>query len=42
MQVNFYLTTVDRLLKQPEDNPTGMILCKEDQSGLNMKKLLMN
>lgn len=29
-QVNFYLTAVDRLLKQPEDNPTiGIILCKE-------------
>ena len=29
-QVSFYLTAVDRLLKQPEDNPTiGIILCKE-------------
>lgn len=29
-QVNFYLTAVDRLLKQPEDNPTiGIILFKE-------------
>jgi hypothetical protein len=29
-QINFYLTSVDRLLKQPEDNPSiGIILCKE-------------
>lgn len=29
-QVNFYLTAIDRSLKQPEDNPTiGIILCKE-------------
>jgi len=29
-QVNFYLAAVDKLLKQPGDNPTiGMILCKE-------------
>lgn len=29
-QVNFYLTAVDRLLKQSDDNPTiGIILCKE-------------
>lgn len=29
-QVGFYLTAIDRLLKQPEDNPTiGIILCKE-------------
>lgn len=29
-QVSFYLTAIDRLLKQPEDNPTiGIILCKE-------------
>ena len=29
-QVSFYLTAVDRLLKQPEDHPTiGIILCKE-------------
>jgi predicted nuclease of restriction endonuclease-like (RecB) superfamily len=29
-QVSFYLTAVDRLIKQPEDNPTiGIILCKE-------------
>ncbi|MBI5273615.1 MAG: DUF1016 domain-containing protein [Chlamydiales bacterium] len=29
-QVSFYLTAVDRLLKQPEDNPTiGIILCKD-------------
>ena len=31
-QINFYfyLSAVDKMLKQPEDNPTiGMILCKE-------------
>jgi predicted nuclease of restriction endonuclease-like (RecB) superfamily len=29
-QVNFYLAAVDKLLKQPGDNPTiGIILCKE-------------
>lgn len=29
-QINYYLTAVDRLLRQPEDNPTiGIILCKE-------------
>ncbi|GAB5411100.1 MAG: hypothetical protein ChlgKO_02140 [Chlamydiales bacterium] len=28
-QMNFYLSTVDDLIQQPEDNPTiGMILCK--------------
>jgi len=29
-QVNFYLAAIDKLLKQPDDNPTiGLILCKE-------------